>query len=306
MPEVKHKEVKSNSDIFEIYLGTFIDDAFTWYSISKHKDPTEAYKEFKKYVNTQLKYTDEELRQVWDTGRLDIELRQGNKLLNWVGIYSREVKPLSEKEEKEAEKADVKEKDKDDDKSKKDSLTKDSFEIDEDENVAEQIWNQIELRLKQRGVNVINIVRNVHDAIEDYQDKMSEDEIEELRNWMANAEDELNSPEYDVKEIDDSYYSEKVAEYEKFKDVLEKIFREEKFLVESDSKLDMDYFEEHGDDFDKLCEKFDSYDFDMRESDDENGGKDYWTSLATDEAYLNLIYNPTLDPDHAYLWGTLK
>ena len=39
-----------NSDVFEIYLGTFIDDAFTWYSISKHKDPTEAYKEFKKYV----------------------------------------------------------------------------------------------------------------------------------------------------------------------------------------------------------------------------------------------------------------
>lgn len=105
---IRDKEVKSNSDIYEIYLGTFIDNAFTWYSISKHKDPTEAYKEFKKYVNTQLKYTDEELKQVWDTGRLDIELRQGNKLLNWVGIYSREVKPLSEKEEKEAEKAEIK------------------------------------------------------------------------------------------------------------------------------------------------------------------------------------------------------
>ena len=69
---------------------------------------TEAYKEFKKYVNTQLKYTDEELKKVWDTGRLDIELRQGNKLLNWVGIYSREVKNLSEKEEKEAESGKVK------------------------------------------------------------------------------------------------------------------------------------------------------------------------------------------------------
>ena len=110
----RDKEIKSNSDTYEIYLGTFIDDAFTWYSIKKFKDPTQAYKEFKKYVNTQLKYTDEELQQVWDTGRLDIELRQGNKLLNWVGIYSREVKDLSKEEEKEAEKGEVKKKDKKD------------------------------------------------------------------------------------------------------------------------------------------------------------------------------------------------
>lgn len=110
----RDKEIKSNSDTYEIYLGTFIDDAFTWYSIKKFKDPTQAYKEFKKYVNTQLKYTDEELQQVWDTGRLDIELRQGNKLLNWVGIYSREVKDLSKEEEKEVEKGEVKKKDKKD------------------------------------------------------------------------------------------------------------------------------------------------------------------------------------------------
>ena len=104
----KKKEIKTNSDVFEIYLGTFNDDVFTWYSIKKMKDATEAYKEFKKYVNTQLKYTDEELKKVWDTGRLDIELRQGNKLLNWVGIYSREVKNLSKEEEKEAEEAKIK------------------------------------------------------------------------------------------------------------------------------------------------------------------------------------------------------
>ena len=116
--KVVSKNVKSNSDTYEIYLGTFIDNAFTWYSINKFKDPTKAYKEFKKYVNTQLKYTDEELKQVWDTGRLDIELRQGNKLLNWVGIYSREVKPLSKKEEAEAEKADIKK----ESSSKKDSI----------------------------------------------------------------------------------------------------------------------------------------------------------------------------------------
>ena len=120
LKKVNHEKIKTQSDVYEIYLGTFIDNTFTWYSVKEMKSLTEAYKEFKSYVNTQLKYTDEELQQVWDTGRLDIELRQGSKLLNWVGIYSREVKPLDKKEEKEVEKGDIKNK-KDKSKSKKDS-----------------------------------------------------------------------------------------------------------------------------------------------------------------------------------------
>ena len=49
------------------------------------------------------KATEEDLKKVWDTGRIDIELRYGNKLLNWVGIYSREVslmEPEKDKDEK--------------------------------------------------------------------------------------------------------------------------------------------------------------------------------------------------------------
>ena len=51
MPEkiTKVEEIKTNSDIYEIYLGTFNEDVFTWYSVKKIKDETEAYKEFKKY-----------------------------------------------------------------------------------------------------------------------------------------------------------------------------------------------------------------------------------------------------------------
>ena len=120
LKKVNHEKIKSQSDVYEIYLGTFIDNTFTWYSVKEMKSLTEAYKEFKSYVNTQLKYTDEELQQVWDTGRLDIELRQGSKLLNWVGIYSREVKPLDKKEEKEVEKGDIKNKEAK--KGKKDSV----------------------------------------------------------------------------------------------------------------------------------------------------------------------------------------
>lgn len=91
---------------YQLILGTFIDDEFVWHDVDSFDNLEEAYRGFKKYVNSQLKYTDEELIKVWNTGRLDVELRRGNKLLNWVGIYAREV--AQEAKEDEDEKADVK------------------------------------------------------------------------------------------------------------------------------------------------------------------------------------------------------
>ena len=35
--------------------------------------------------------TDDELKKVWASGRIDVELRQGKKLLNWAGLFSRRV-----------------------------------------------------------------------------------------------------------------------------------------------------------------------------------------------------------------------
>ncbi len=89
---------------YQLILGTFIDNKFVWHDVDSYDDIEVAYREFKKYVNSQLKYSDEELLKVWNTGRLDVELRRGNKLLNWVGIYAREVA----REAKEDDEADVK------------------------------------------------------------------------------------------------------------------------------------------------------------------------------------------------------
>lgn len=88
---------------YQLILGTFIDNEFVWHDVDSYDTLEDAYKEFKKYVNAQLKYTDEELVKVWNTGRLDVELRRGNRLLNWVGIYAREVDKLSEDEEEKAD-----------------------------------------------------------------------------------------------------------------------------------------------------------------------------------------------------------
>lgn len=89
---------------YQLMLGTFIDNEFVWHDVDSYEDLETAYAEFKKYVNSQLKYTDEELIKVWNTGRLDVELRRGNRLLNWVGIYAREVDRLSKEDEEEADK----------------------------------------------------------------------------------------------------------------------------------------------------------------------------------------------------------
>lgn len=117
MPE---KNKGSGFREFELWLGTFSkgNGEFEWKVVDKFDDFDEAHSAYKKYVDKQLGYTDEELIKVWGSGRLDIELRTGTKLLNWTGVYIRETS------EREQEKLEGKEKDDDSKKSEsKDSIT---------------------------------------------------------------------------------------------------------------------------------------------------------------------------------------
>lgn len=99
----------ANDNQYRLILGTFIDNKFVWHDVDSFATLSEAYKEYKKYVNDQLKYTDEELVKVWNTGRLDIELLQGRRLLNWTGIYVREAAPDDDDEDDEADEVPEKE-----------------------------------------------------------------------------------------------------------------------------------------------------------------------------------------------------
>ena len=101
----KIKVVQEDPSDFEIFLGVFTaEKKFQWFSVSKHKTLSEGYKAYKKYVVKQLQYTDEELKRIWDTGRLDVELKHNNKTLNWTAIYCREAEKLTEKEKADLEK----------------------------------------------------------------------------------------------------------------------------------------------------------------------------------------------------------
>ena len=67
---------------YEIWLGTFEGEDFVWKTVKKLNT-------FDKHK--QASYSAEELSKSWGSGRIDIELRQGKKLLNWVGMYYRKA-----------------------------------------------------------------------------------------------------------------------------------------------------------------------------------------------------------------------
>ena len=76
---------------YEIWLGTFEGEDFVWKVIKRFNDFDEAYAFYHEYIMKQSKYDDEELKKVWSSGRIDVELRQGKKLINWAGLFSRRV-----------------------------------------------------------------------------------------------------------------------------------------------------------------------------------------------------------------------
>ena len=88
---------------YEVWLGTFEGENFVWKTIKKENDFDKAYKFYHDYCMKQMSYTDEELQKIWSSGRVDVELRQGKKLLNWVGIFSRKVANPDEVEPEEDE-----------------------------------------------------------------------------------------------------------------------------------------------------------------------------------------------------------
>lgn len=92
---------------YEVWLGSFHGETFVWKSLKKFNDFESAYKFYHEYSNKQMTYNDDELKKIWGSARIDVELRQGKKIINWVGIYSRRVAKPDEvyksKEEVEAE-----------------------------------------------------------------------------------------------------------------------------------------------------------------------------------------------------------
>lgn len=76
-------------DKFELWLGTFTKgtDNFKWSKIDSFDDRIKAKDAFHKYVVKQISKSEEETIKEFGSGRIDIELRQGSKMINWIGSY---------------------------------------------------------------------------------------------------------------------------------------------------------------------------------------------------------------------------
>lgn len=76
---------------YEIWLGSFEGETWKWKTIKKFNSFEKASAFFEEYKKKQSSYNAEELSKIWGSGRIDIELRQGKKLINWVGMYYRKA-----------------------------------------------------------------------------------------------------------------------------------------------------------------------------------------------------------------------
>lgn len=87
---------------YDLILGSFEGEDYIWKTLKHFTEWEKAYKAYKDFVNEQIQLDDEELLKIWSSPRLDVELKQGPKLINWVGIYSRRVdKTINEEDEEE-------------------------------------------------------------------------------------------------------------------------------------------------------------------------------------------------------------
>lgn len=88
----------------DLWLGTFEgkSNKFVWKKLESFDSFDKAYAAFRKFIKEQLEYDSEELMKIWNSPRLDIELKQGDKLINWHGIYyNRRAKKIVEEQEEE-------------------------------------------------------------------------------------------------------------------------------------------------------------------------------------------------------------
>lgn len=93
---------------YEVWLGTFEGEDFVWKTVKKFNNYKQASKFFEDYKRKQAEYSAEELSKIWGSGRIDIELRQGKKLINWIGMYYRKAAdPSFDPEAEEAKEEDV-------------------------------------------------------------------------------------------------------------------------------------------------------------------------------------------------------
>lgn len=92
--------------VIAIYIGYFDpkDNSFTWEKHREFKTFQEAEREFDTFCKKCFDYTYDEFIKEFGTPRMDVEIRQGSKMLKWFGLYEQQnALEISEELEEENE-----------------------------------------------------------------------------------------------------------------------------------------------------------------------------------------------------------
>lgn len=86
-----------------LFIGTFDEKKqdTKWKKIKDFKNKKEGYISFKELCKKCAAYTYEEFMEIYNSPRLDIELKEGDTLLKWMGIYEKQITEDEEKEDEE-------------------------------------------------------------------------------------------------------------------------------------------------------------------------------------------------------------
>ena len=94
---------------YALWFGSFDKEDFVWKTLSTHETFDDCYRAYHKLCVECVGMDKDELYDKYKSTRIDIEIRDGEKRLNWVGIYSRRVdKTIEEDEEKDEEESEDK------------------------------------------------------------------------------------------------------------------------------------------------------------------------------------------------------
>lgn len=92
--------------VIAIYIGYFDikKQTFSWDKYREYKTFQEAEREFDTFCKKCFEYTYDEFIQEFGTPRMDVEIRQGSKMLKWFGLYEQQnALEVSEELEEEQE-----------------------------------------------------------------------------------------------------------------------------------------------------------------------------------------------------------
>lgn len=88
---------------YRLYFGSFDNEDFVWKVLSTHETFDDCYRAYHKLCVECVGMDKDELYDKYKSTRIDIEIRDGEKRLNWVGIYSRKVDKTIDEDDKDSE-----------------------------------------------------------------------------------------------------------------------------------------------------------------------------------------------------------